>query len=108
MKYFAKGVDGSAGVLPDGCRWQLQTLPYEQVRHLPEAALPYIAKVFKSGDAQSVQLPKEFHVSLNEVEVTRQGDAIILRPKPPNLGNHFGRPSHRVPDFAMGKRANGP
>lgn len=49
--------------------------------HLQEAALPYIAKVSKSGNAQSVQLPKQFPVSADEVEVAQQGDDIILRPR---------------------------
>ncbi|MBM7070382.1 antitoxin [Actibacterium sp. 188UL27-1] len=39
-----------------------------------------VAKVFKSGNSQAVRLPKEFRFSVEEVEVTREGDAIILRP----------------------------
>lgn len=39
-----------------------------------------VAKVFKSGNSQAVRLPKEFRFSVEEVEVSREGDAIILRP----------------------------
>ena len=39
-----------------------------------------VARVFKSGNSQAVRLPKEFRFSVEEVEVTREGDAIILRP----------------------------
>lgn len=41
-----------------------------------------VAKVFKSGNSQAVRLPKEFRFSVGEVEVSREGDAIILRPHP--------------------------
>ncbi len=41
-----------------------------------------VAKVFKSGNSQAVRLPKEFRFSVEEVEVSREGDAIILRPHP--------------------------
>lgn len=43
-----------------------------------------VAKVFKSGNSQAVRLPKEFRFSVDEVEVSREGDAIILRPHPEN------------------------
>ncbi len=39
-----------------------------------------VAKVFRSGNSQAVRLPKEFRFSVEEVEVSREGDAIILRP----------------------------
>ena len=38
------------------------------------------AKVFQSGNSQAVRLPKEFRLDVNEVEVSREGDTIILRP----------------------------
>lgn len=39
-----------------------------------------IAKVFRSGNSQAVRLPKEFRFDVDEVEVSREGDAVILRP----------------------------
>jgi antitoxin VapB len=39
-----------------------------------------IAKVFQSGNSQAVRLPKSFRLDTNEVEITREGDALILRP----------------------------
>ena len=39
-----------------------------------------IARVFKSGNSQAVRLPKEFRFSVDQVEVTQEGDALILRP----------------------------
>ena len=44
--------------------------------------MPTVAKVFKSGNSQAVRLPKEFRFDVDEVEVSREGDAIILRARP--------------------------
>ena len=43
--------------------------------------MPQIAKVFQSGNSQAVRLPKDFRFDVDEVEVSREGDAVILRPK---------------------------
>jgi antitoxin VapB len=39
-----------------------------------------IAKVFQSGNSQAVRLPKSFRFDTDEVEISREGDAVILRP----------------------------
>ncbi|MCR6659926.1 MAG: antitoxin [Asticcacaulis sp.] len=39
------------------------------------------ARVFQSGNSQAVRLPKEFRLNADEVEISREGDAIILRPR---------------------------
>lgn len=44
--------------------------------------MPHTAKVFQSGNSQAVRLPKDFRFDVDEVEVSREGDAVILRPKP--------------------------
>ena len=38
------------------------------------------AKVFWSGRSQAVRLPKEFRFDTDEVQIRRQGNAIILEP----------------------------
>ncbi len=38
------------------------------------------ARVFQSGNSQAVRLPKEFRLDVEQVEIFREGDAIILRP----------------------------
>lgn len=43
--------------------------------------MPQFAKVFRSGNSQAVRLPKDFRFDGNEVEVLREGDAVILRPR---------------------------
>ena len=42
--------------------------------------MPHLAKVFKSGNSQAVRLPKAFRFDVAQVEVTQEGDAVILRP----------------------------
>lgn len=39
------------------------------------------AKVFMHGNSQAVRLPKEFRVEGDEVEISRVGQVIILRPR---------------------------
>lgn len=43
--------------------------------------MPHIAKIFQSGNSQAVRLPKDFRFDVDEVEISREGDAVILRPK---------------------------
>ena len=39
------------------------------------------ASLFKNGQSQAVRLPKEFEFTgMSEVEIMREGDAVILRP----------------------------
>lgn len=38
------------------------------------------AKVFQSGNSQAVRLPRDFRFDVEELEITREGDAVILRP----------------------------
>lgn len=42
-----------------------------------------IAKVFMSGRSQAVRLPRSHRFDCAEVEITRDGDALILRPRRP-------------------------
>lgn len=42
--------------------------------------MPHLARVFQSGNSQAVRLPKEFRFDAERVEITQEGDALILRP----------------------------
>ena len=42
--------------------------------------MPRIARVYEAGDAQAVRLPEDFQFDSSQVEVTREGDTVILRP----------------------------
>lgn len=40
-----------------------------------------VAKVFMSGRSQAVRLPKAYRFDCDEVEISREGDAVVLRPR---------------------------
>ncbi len=44
-------------------------------------------RVFKSGNSQAVRIPQEFQLDVEEVEILRQGDDIILRKKKNDLSD---------------------
>ena len=48
--------------------------------------MPHIAKIFQSGNSQAVRLPRDFRFTVEEVEVSREGDAVILRPRADKTG----------------------
>ena len=37
------------------------------------------ARIFKSGNSQAVRLPKEFRFDVDQVEIYRRGNEIVLR-----------------------------
>jgi len=47
------------------------------------------ARVFKSGNSQAVRLPREFRFDVEQVEIFRRGDEVVLRDKPANAANIF-------------------
>ena len=42
-----------------------------------------IAKVFMAGRSQAVRLPDAYRIDADEVEISRDGDTLILRPRKP-------------------------
>lgn len=38
-----------------------------------------LTRVFQSGNSQAVRLPKEFRFEVDEVEIFRRGEEIVLR-----------------------------
>ena len=45
---------------------------------------PKIAKLFMNGRSQAVRLPKEFRFAGSEVLISKEGQNIILSPRPPS------------------------
>ena len=44
-------------------------------------------RVFKSGNSQAVRIPKELQFDVDEVEIFRRGDELIIRPKKDNIAD---------------------
>lgn len=47
------------------------------------------AKVFETGRSQAVRIPKAYRFDCDEVLVERDGDRLVLTPKPRRIGEFF-------------------
>jgi antitoxin VapB len=65
-------------------------------------------KVFRSGNSQAVRLPKEFQFDVNEVEIYRRGEEVVLRRKPLDLASAFGLLAGLPDDFMAEGRKDSP
>ncbi len=65
------------------------------------------ARVFMNGRSQAVRLPVEFRFNCPEVFIEKQGEAVILRPKPPGWDDFFAR-TPQVPDDFLANRNDEP
>ena len=62
------------------------------------------ARVFQSGNSQAVRLPKEFRLDVEQVEIFRQGDDIVLRQKPADASAIFDLLASLPDDFMASGR----
>ncbi len=66
------------------------------------------AKIFPIGNSQAVLLPKEFQLDVDQVEIFRQGNDIVLRPVPPRAVDVFDLLASLPADFMAEGRSDGP
>ncbi|MGX2032907.1 antitoxin [Methylocaldum gracile] len=69
------------------------------------------AKIFMSGRSQADRLPLEFRFDCKEVYIEKQGDSVILRPKPDTLADQwhdFFESSEPFPDDFLADRMDTP
>jgi antitoxin VapB len=57
------------------------------------------ARVFRSGNSQAVRLPKEFRFEVDQVEIFRRGDEIVLRERPASAAAIFDTLASLPEDF---------
>ena len=67
-----------------------------------------MTRVFRSGNSQAVRLPKEFQFDVDEVEILRRGEEIVLRKKPRNLTAAFELLASLPDDFIKDGRGDTP
>jgi antitoxin VapB len=60
------------------------------------------AKVFYTNRSQAVRLPKEFKFSVKEVYVHREGEKLILSPRPLNWEKYLSDGPVAPSDFMVG------
>jgi len=51
--------------------------------------MPRTAKVFMTNRSQAVRLPKEYQFSTAEVFIRKEGDDVILSPRPRDWRSYF-------------------
>jgi antitoxin VapB len=67
-----------------------------------------LARVFQSGNSQAVRLPKEFRLDVNEVEIFRRGNEIVLRPTSRQASEIFDTLRKLPSDFMQDGREDTP
>ncbi|HNW30925.1 MAG TPA: type II toxin-antitoxin system VapB family antitoxin [Spirochaetota bacterium] len=66
------------------------------------------ARIFQSGNSQAVRLPKEFRLNVDQVEIFRRGDEIVLREVPLNAAAIFDTLADLPADFMADGREDSP
>jgi len=61
-------------------------------------------RVFQSGNSQAVRLPKEFQFDVDEIEIFRRGEEVVLRKTPDTLADAFALLTGLSKDFMAGGR----
>jgi antitoxin VapB len=57
------------------------------------------AKVFTTGRSQAVRIPKEYRFACDEVLIERDGERVILTPRPKSWREYFARAARFTDDF---------
>jgi antitoxin VapB len=57
------------------------------------------AKVFTTGRSQAVRIPKEYRFNCDEVLIERDGERVILTPRPRSWREYFARASRFSEDY---------
>ncbi len=60
------------------------------------------AKVFMNNRSQAVRIPKEFQFSVAEVYIQKQGDDLILSPRPKDWSAYLKDHPTASPEFMEG------
>ena len=66
-----------------------------------------VAKVFENGRSQAVRLPRKYRFDTDEVFVSKEGNKVVLLPKPSVTWERFFA-SAPCPDFELDRSDNIP
>ena len=73
------------------------------IYHPPGSALDPIAsrtaRLFRNGSNQAVRLPRDLEIDADEVLIRREGNNIVLTPKPRSWDDYFSRGQRLTADF---------
>ena len=65
----------------------------------PDPAHVRTARLFRNGSNQAVRLPRDLEIDADEVLIHREGDSIVLTPKPHSWDDYFARGQRLTEDF---------
>lgn len=66
------------------------------------------ARVFQTGNSQAVRLPKEFRFNVDQVEIFRLGNDVVLRERPTSAIGIFDALTAMPDDFMTAGRTDTP
>jgi antitoxin VapB len=72
------------------------TLVYGITRHAP---MTKTAKIFLTNRSQAVRLPKEFQFKTREVFIRKEGNEVILSPRPSDWNEYLAEGPVGSPDY---------
>ena len=61
--------------------------------------MPRTAKVFMNNRSQAVRLPKDFQFQTSEVFIRKEGDNVILSPRPESWSDYLDHGPKASPHF---------
>ncbi|NEX22573.1 antitoxin [Thiorhodococcus mannitoliphagus] len=64
-----------------------------------DPASPRTARLFRNGSNQAVRLPRDLEIDADEVLIRREGNSIILTPKPRTWDDYFSKGQRLTEDF---------
>ena len=64
--------------------------------------MPRKAKIFMNNRSQAVRIPKEFRFSVSEVYIRKQGNDVILSPRPTDWSAYLKDHPTASPEFMEG------
>jgi antitoxin VapB len=67
-----------------------------------EGAMQSTARIFMNNRSQAVRLPKEFQFATREVYIRRQGDEVILSPRPKDWSAYLASGAVASEEFMEG------
>lgn len=74
-------------------------IDYPDASPIPSTGQPRTARLFRNGSNQAVRLPRDLEIDADEVLIRRDGDSIVLTPKPRSWDDYFARAQRLTQDF---------
>jgi antitoxin VapB len=66
---------------------------------------PLITRVFQSGNSQAVRLPREFRLETEEVLISKEGNKLIITPRPGSWEGFMAGVAPLSEDFSVSTKS---